>query len=116
MHISFPAFSVHEPQTFFGKTVGSHVGFFWENMNTFVLLRLDHPSVIPSSWCPLSQRPENPGQRGTNVRGMLAEAGHGAGVAAEREHELTIGNRPREWKRLVVLGGSDLFRKFFSSS
>lgn len=39
-----------------------------------------------------------------------------AGVAVERERELTIGNRPREWKRLVVLDGSDLFRKFFSSS
>lgn len=30
--------------------------------------------------------------------------------------ELTIGNRPREWKRLGVLSGRVLFLKFFSSS
>ena len=32
------------------------------------------------------------------------------------EYELTIGNKPREWKRLVVLSGRVLFLRFFSSS
>lgn len=32
------------------------------------------------------------------------------------QYELTIGKRPREWKRLVVLSGRVLFLRFFSSS
>lgn len=39
-------------------------------MNTFALLRLGHPSGVPSSWCPLSLQPENPGQSGKNVRSL----------------------------------------------
>lgn len=49
---------------FFFKAVGSHVFRFLGNFNTFVLLHLGHPSAIPSSWCPLSPQPENPGRTG----------------------------------------------------
>lgn len=63
--------------------------------------------MVPS----ISAARESWGTRQTCKRGIGGSWG-----VQNKEYELTIGNRPREWKRLVVLSGSDLFLKFFSSS
>lgn len=96
---------------------------------TSALLRLDHPFGVPSSWCPLFLLPVSPGEETNCYLGTEDVVMQTGSLSSNYVHffcivktlknltpSLTIGNRPREWKRLAVLSGRVLFLRFFSSS
>lgn len=96
---------------------------------TSALLRLDHPFGVPSSWCPLFLLPVSPGEETNCYLGTEDVVMQTDSLSSNYVHffcivktlknltpSLTIGNRPREWKRLAVLSGRVLFLRFFSSS